>query len=117
MTTVRSAAMSKPLGPDGTIYAIWDDGNTIVLTESQDGGKTFTRPHEILDIGPPYFGEVPGVSRVEGFPQIAVDWSGGKRGGNLYVAWSDYRNGDVDVFIASSSNQGRTWSEPGARQQ
>jgi Neuraminidase (sialidase) len=99
-------------GPDGTIYAIWDDGNTIVLTESRDGGKTFGPPQAILDIGPPYFGEVPGVSRVEGFPQIGIDWSGGKLGGNLYVAWSDYRNGDVDVFIASSADHGRTWSNP-----
>ncbi len=43
-----------------------------------------------------------------GFPQIGVDWKSGK----LYVAWSDYRNGDVDVFSASSSDHGRTWSRP-----
>ena len=28
------------------------------------------------------------------------------------VSWSDYRNGDVDVFCASSADGGRTWSKP-----
>jgi hypothetical protein len=32
-----------------------------------------------------------------GFPQIGTDWSRGKNGGMLYVAWSDYRNGDRRV--------------------
>jgi hypothetical protein len=42
-----------------------------------------------------------------GFPQIGVDSSG-----NLYSAWSDYRNGDVDVFISTSRDHGRSWSKP-----
>ena len=28
----------------------------------------------------------------------------------LYVTWSDYRNGDLDVFCASSADNGRTWT-------
>ena len=28
------------------------------------------------------------------------------------MAWSDYHNGDVDVFCASSTDHGRTWSKP-----
>jgi hypothetical protein len=47
-----------------------------------------------------------------GFPQIGVDARGGQQGGSLYLAWSDFRNGDVDVFLASSSDRGRTWSGP-----
>jgi hypothetical protein len=46
-----------------------------------------------------------------GFPQIGVDSRPGKAGGNLYVAWSDFRNGDVDVFFSSSTDHGRTWSK------
>ena len=30
----------------------------------------------------------------------------------MYVCWSDYRNGDVDVFVANSTDRGRTWSKP-----
>ncbi len=102
----------QTIAPDGAIYAIWDDGNSIVLTESNDGGKTFSHPRAVIETGPPYFGEVPGISRVEGFPQIAVDPTTANKGGNIYICWSDYRNGDVDIFIASSSDHGRKWSAP-----
>ena len=30
----------------------------------------------------------------------------------LYVTWTDYRNGDIDVFLATSSDRGKHWSEP-----
>jgi hypothetical protein len=30
----------------------------------------------------------------------------------LYISWSDYRNGDLDVFLASSADGGKHWSEP-----
>jgi hypothetical protein len=98
------------ISPDGSLYAIWSDANTIVFTESHDAGKTFARPRPILDTAPPYFGELPGVSRAEGFPQIACDASSGPNHGRLYVTWSDYRNGDIDVFLSYSSDLGRTWS-------
>jgi hypothetical protein len=96
--------------PQGTIFAIWNDGNTIVFTRSSDGGKTFAPSRPVIDVAPLYFGGaggVPGVSRVMGFPQIGVDAHG-----TLYVAWSDYRNGDVDVFISTSTDSAATWSKP-----
>jgi hypothetical protein len=97
---------------DGSIYAIWNDGSTITFTQSHDGGQTFTPSRAVVQVAPPYFGGaggIPGVSRVMGFPQIAVDSRPGKET-TLYVSWSDYRNGDVDVFCASSKDKGRTWS-------
>ena len=103
------------VGADGTIYAIWNDGSTITFTQSHDGGKSFAPSRVAVTVFPPYFGGaggVPGVSRVMGFPQIGVDARPGKQGGTLYLAWSDFRNGDVDVFSASSKDHGRTWSEP-----
>jgi hypothetical protein len=94
----------------GTIFVIWNDGNTIAFTRSNDGGKTFTQSRPVIDVAPLYFGGaggVPGVSRVMGFPQIGVDAHG-----KLFITWSDYRNGDVDVFISSSADSGTTWSQP-----
>jgi hypothetical protein len=52
------------------------------------------------------------MDRANGFPQIAMDQRGGKKGGAIYVTWSDYRNGDVDVFCIVSKDHGRTWSAP-----
>ncbi|MGC2696330.1 MAG: sialidase family protein [Candidatus Angelobacter sp.] len=111
------------VGPDGTLYTIWDDRDGIMMAVSHDGGATFSKDRRIIPAGPGYFG-ITGVSRSNGFPQIAMDvrandGRGGKtsvrspkEGGNLYVAWSDYTNGDVDVFVSSSTDHGRTWSAP-----
>lgn len=100
---------------DGTIYAAWNDGSTITFTSSRDGGKTFAPSRVAIEVAPPYFGGaggIPGVSRVMGFPQIGVDARPGQKGGALYLSWSDYRNGDVDVFCVSSADHGRMWSKP-----
>ena len=118
------------VGPDGTLYTIWDDRDGIMMAVSHDGGATFTKDRRIIPAGPSYFG-ITGVSRSNGFPQIGLDPCSavenkkdprsavntkndprGRQGGNLYVAWSDYTNGDVDVFVSASADHGRTWGEP-----
>ena len=103
------------VGADGTIYASWNDGETITITQSRDGGKTFSPSRAVENVAPPYFGGaggIPGVSRAMGFAQIGVDSREGKLGGTLYLAWTDFRNGDVDVFSVFSTDHGRTWSKP-----
>lgn len=103
------------VGSDGDIYAIWNDGSSIAFAQSHDGGKRFTPSRSVIDVAPSYFGGaggIPGVSRAMGFPQIAVARPKGQGPEPLYVAWSDYRNGDVDVFCTSSADRGRTWSKP-----
>ena len=97
------------VGPDGTLYVVWSNGNHIVLTTSHDGGRTFSRPCDIIKTAPIMF-TVEAVARTNGFPQIAIDPRGGAKGGRLYVTWSDYRNGDVDVFCSTSTDLGASWS-------
>ena len=46
------------------------------------------------------------VARANGFPQIRVAPNG--KIGRLYITWSDYRNGDVDVFCSTSDDGGHT---------
>lgn len=92
---------------DSTVYAIWTNEEGIVLTSSHDGGASFSRPHLILHTAPIMFA-IDTLERANGFPQISVD----PRSERLYVTWSDYRNGDLDVFCASSSDKGKTWSQP-----
>jgi len=95
------------VGPDGTLYAVWSQDNEIVFTTSRDGGQKFSRARGILHTAPIMFA-VETLERANGFPQIAMD----ARSGQLYVTWSDYRNGDLDVFISSSSDGGKKWSAP-----
>jgi hypothetical protein len=98
------------VGPDGTLYTIWDDRDGIMMAVSRDGGATFSKERRIIPAGPGYFG-ITGVSRSNGFPQIGIAPRSGKQG-TLYVAWSDYTNGDVDIFVSSSADNGRSWSAP-----
>ena len=98
------------VGPDGTQYVVWNEGLSITLAVSRDGGRTFAPSRRILEVAPPYFGGaggIPDLSRAMGFPQVGVDGRG-----RLYVCWSDYRHGDVDVFIARSTDHGRHFSAP-----
>ena len=102
---------SQATGPDGTVYATWSDGDNIIITTSHNGGVSFEPSRPVVRTGPTYFGDVPGVSRVEGFPVLAMDVRKG-HASNLYLCWSDYTNGDVDVFVSASHNKGITWSTP-----
>lgn len=97
---------SGTVAPDGSFYAVWSDGTHIVLTSSADGGKTFVMAREVIETAPGMFA-VQGFERANGFPQI-----GASSNGTLYVAWTDYRNGDIDVFVAKSKDKGATWSAP-----
>ena len=93
------------VGPDGTLYVIWSQDDELMFTSSRDGGKTFARARSIIHTAPIMFA-IATLDRANGFPQIAVD----PRSRRLYVTWSDYRNGDLDVFLSSSEDGGKHWT-------
>ena len=95
------------VGPDGRLYAVWSQDDNILLVTSRDGGETFSRARRIIRTAPIMFA-VDTLERANGFPQIAID----PRNQRLYVTWSDYRNGDLDVFCSTSTDGGRRWSKP-----
>jgi Neuraminidase (sialidase) len=95
------------VGPDGKLYAIWSQDNEIMLTISRDGGKTFSRARPIIHTAPIMFA-IQTLERANGFPQIAID----PRSRRLYITWSDYRNGDIDIFLSASNDGGKRWSAP-----
>lgn len=95
------------VGPDGSLYAIWSEATGIFLTISRDGGKTFSHARQIVQTAPLSF-NLQTVNGANGFPQIAID----ARSQRLYVTWSDYRNGDIDVFCSTSTDSGKKWNVP-----
>ena len=101
---------SGAVGPHGTLYVVWALRDHIVFRTSSDGGQTFSAERNILETAPIMF-QVQNVARANGFPVIALDPGGGTRPERLYVAWSDYRHGGVDVFCSTSVDRGRTWSD------
>ncbi len=96
---------SAAVTSDGAVHAVWSDGDGVLLTTSRDGGRTFSRPKMIQKTAPSMFA-VNAVERANGFPVIAA------AGHTLYLGWTDYRNGDLDVFCSSSRDKGRHWSAP-----
>jgi hypothetical protein len=97
--------------PDGALHVVWSDRGHITYAVSRDGGKTFSRNSSVAEAGPSNF-MVFNANHATGYPQI--DMAVAPKGGpaRLYVAWNDYRNGDVDIFCASSLDAGRTWKPP-----
>ena len=93
------------VGPDGTLYTIWSQDDDLMFTKSRDGGKSFSRARAILHTAPMMYA-IDTLERANGFPQIAID----AKSNRLYVTWSDYRNGDIDVFISQSKDGGKHWS-------
>lgn len=50
---------------------------------------------------------IPGAFiRTNDFPRIAVN----PTNGNLFATWQDYRNGELDIQLARSTDGGHTWS-------
>jgi hypothetical protein len=95
------------VGPDGTLYTIWSQDDDIMFTTSRDGGKTFSHARPAIHTAPIMYA-IDTLERANGFPQIAID----PKSKRLYVTWSDYRNGDLDVFLATSDDGGKHWAAP-----
>jgi hypothetical protein len=98
------------VGSDGTLYVVWSALGKLQFTLSRDGGRTFMPARDILQTGPIMF-QLQAFSRANGFPQIAADRRAGKSA-TLYVTWSDYIYGELDVFCARSTDGGHTWGPP-----
>lgn len=105
------------VGPSGEVYAAWNDfgANAIVFNSSFDGGVTFGTPVTVatksLD-----FEAIPPAESFRGalvYPACAADRSNGPHRGRLYCSWMDTNvNGNSDIFLAFSDDQGRSWSSP-----
>ncbi|MDI6840640.1 MAG: hypothetical protein QMD71_07325 [bacterium] len=87
-----------------TLYIVWSDarecttGSQIYFAKSINGGVSFLPNVKVDDI-PPH-------SSIKLAPSIAVDGLG-----RIYIAWSDSRSGNFDVYFAKSEDGGVTFSK------
>jgi hypothetical protein len=84
----------------------------IAISRSSDNGQTWSAPTELTGsfIG---MDEVLGNDRVNEFPSVAIDNSGGPFKGNVYVVYSNNNSLDgADVFFQRSTNGGVSFSAP-----
>lgn len=103
------------VGLNGEVYLTWSSPYGIMLDRSTDGGLSwFDKDIKVADLPGNFKFTVPGVYRCFGFTSMACDMSNSIYRGKLYISWCDQKNGydNTDVWIASSVNEGLTWSEP-----
>jgi hypothetical protein len=113
-------------GPNGEVYVVWSiydswpsDETSMGFTRSFDGGATFETAQRILsNTRGIRTSTVPKNHRVNSFPSMAVDISGGDMNGNIYIVWTNIgvpginQGPDTDIYMVRSSDQGSTWSDP-----
>ena len=103
------------IGPNGEIYTAWSGPSGIVFNKSLDQGDTWLPVEVVISDQPGGWDyDISGLNRSNGLPFTVCDTSQSSTRGNLYVQWSDQRNGllDTDVWIIKSTDGGDTWTRP-----
>jgi hypothetical protein len=102
-------------GPNGEIYVTWSGPAGIVFNRSTDAGLTWMKKDIFVceQIGGWDY-DVEGIYRCNGMAITGCDISNSPYRGNIYVNYSDQRNGagDIDIFLAKSTDGGNTWDKP-----
>ena len=95
-------APSIAAGTDGVVYlafAGWSGsttGDDIYFTKSSNGGRSWSTPMRVNDDAGP---------APQAQPNLALDSAN-----NIYIAWTDMRNGNNDVYFSKSITGGLTFS-------
>lgn len=99
------------VGPNGEVYVAWSGPRGIQFDKSTDGGVTFGRDRLVAAQPGGWDFGVSGIFRANGLPIMACDAGASKYRGNIYIAWSDQRQGseDTDIFFVKSTDSGQNW--------
>jgi hypothetical protein len=113
--TRQTSGSIPAVGPDGTLYVTWIDYNprALMFSVSYDHGENWPIVADsIVDVVPlPYYVNE-NEYRTPTLPSMAVDCSSGNTSGNIYIVWNDFRNGNSDILLIRSEDNGNSWSNP-----
>jgi hypothetical protein len=117
--TGGTIGVNPSTGPDGTVYAVWEDwvAKKVFIDKSTDGGATWGTDHVVttyrLSTGSFFIFIPPQPDRgVVPMPFSAVDNSGGPHNGRIYVTYPDKDPvaADWNTYVRYSDDGGTTWS-------
>ncbi len=99
------------IGPNGEVYISWAGPLGIMFDKSTDGGQTFGSDVFVTSQPGGWNFNISGINRCNGMPITACDISNSPYKGNIYINWSDQRNGEdnTDIFLIKSTDGGKTW--------
>jgi len=100
------------VGPNGEVYVSWAGPLGLMFDKSTNGGANWGVDKFVTTIPGGWDYAVPGIYRANGLPITACDTSHSPFRGNIYINWTDQRNGtgNTDVFFSKSTDGGVTWS-------
>lgn len=102
------------VGPDGTVYVAWISWTygQIMIDKSADGGDTWGVDRSVTGLG--FMStNINGGIMVFAYPAMEADISGGVFDGTVYTAYSNVAaDGDLDLYIRRSFDQGYSWLSP-----
>jgi hypothetical protein len=115
--------VNPAVGPGGVVYVAWQNpggppnytGDYVGLGKSTDGGATWTYNNNIYDCNGirGNLANKAGI-RVNDFPWLAIDNTGGARNGWMYIVTAEKNlapaGSDPDITMHVSSDGGTTWS-------
>ena len=113
-------------GPNGEVYVVWaiydgwpTDETAMGFSKSTNGGVSYSTATRIINnIRGIRTTETSKNHRVNSFPSMTVDISGGPNHGNIYVVWANVgvpgtnTGTNISVYISCSTNGGTSWSTP-----
>ncbi|MGB1003785.1 MAG: sialidase family protein [Salibacteraceae bacterium] len=101
------------IGLNGEMHVAWANDEKIYFTTFEEG-KEVPKEKIIAEQPGGWVQEIEGLNRTNGLPVTVSDMSTGPHRGNIYVCWSDQRNGELntDIFITKSIDGGNSWSSP-----
>ena len=112
------------IAPNGDVYCVWATPNIsnnniedkIAFVKSVNGGSSWSTPSYPLSIAGIRGYLNPNGIRVNSFPTIAVDRSGGAGNGRIYIFWAQKNlvpaGSDPDICFSYSANGGSSFSSP-----
>jgi len=94
------------VGPDGTVYVVWEGASQQFLAKSSNGGLTFSPAGAIS----PVFTDLNFSSsyRINSFPALAVN----PVNGAVYVAYADQPSASSRIEFIASFDHGATFTAP-----
>lgn len=106
-------------GPDGTVYAAWEDysGQKLYASKSTDGGATFGPAVLVTTYRlntTSFFVSIPpqNIRGILPYPMTAVAPATGRRPGRYYVSYTDKdpSGANTNIYLRYSDDGGATWS-------
>lgn len=95
----------------GRVLLAWAGYEKIYLDASDDGGENWGRDRIIAQHPGGWVTDIREIYRCNGLPFLVTDHSTGKYRGRVYLLWGSDKNGNADIWLKYSDDEGLSWSE------